>query len=107
MAEREYNVVFLCSGNSAHSVMAESAIGRWGKGKFKGYSAGSHPTGEINPMTQRVLRDLHYDLAGLRSKSWDEFARADSSPLDFVFTVCDQAAGDACPLWPGQPITAH
>ena len=107
MAEREYNVVFLCSGNSAHSVMAESAIGRWGKGKFKGYSAGSHPTGEINPMTQRVLRDLHYDLAGLRSKSWDEFARADSSPLDFVFTVCDQAAGEACPLWPGQPITAH
>ena len=89
------------------SIMAECAIGHWGKGKFKGYSAGSHPTGEINPMTLRVLRDLHYDLAGLRSKSWDEFARADSPPLDFVFTVCDQAAGEACPLWPGQPITAH
>src|SRR6516164_8059672 len=107
MVEREYQVLFLCTGNSARSIMAESAIGRWGKGKFKGYSAGSHPTGEINPMTQRVLRDLHYDLAGLRSKSWDEFARADGPPLDFVFTVCDQAAGEACPLWPGRPITGH
>ena len=88
--------------------MAECAIGRWGKAKFKGHSAGSHPTtGEINPMTLRVLRDLHYDLAGLRSKSWDKFAHADSTPLDFVFTVCDQAAGEVCPLWPGQPITAH
>src|SRR5262249_21122465 len=79
----------------------------WGKGKFKGYSAGSHPTGEINPMTLRVLRDLHYDLGGLCSKSWDEFARADGPQLDFVFTVCDQAAGEMCPLWPGQPVTAH
>ena len=87
--------------------MAECAIGRWGKGKFKGYSAGSHPTGEIHPMTLQVLRDLHYDLSGLRSKSWGEFARVDSPAPDFVFTVCDQAAGEACPLWPGQPITAH
>jgi arsenate reductase len=107
MVEREYHVLFLCTANSARSIMAECAIGRWGKGKFKGYSAGSHPTGEINPMTLRVLRDLHYDLAGLRSKSWDEFARTDSTPLDFVFTVCDQTAGEVCPLWPGQPITAH
>ena len=84
-----------------------TALLDWGKGKFKGYSAGSHPSGEINPMTLRVLRDLHYDLVGLRSQSWDEFARADSPLLDFVFTVCDQAAGEACPLWPGHPITAH
>jgi arsenate reductase len=87
--------------------MAECAIGRWGKGNLRGHSAGSHPTGEIHPMTMRVLRDLHYDLTGLRTKSWDEFGRADSPPLDFVFTVCDQAAGEACPLWPGQPVTAH
>jgi arsenate reductase len=107
VAERVYNVLFLCTGNSARSIIAECAIGRWGRGKFKGYSAGSRPAGEINPMTLRVLRDLHYDLTRLRSKSWDEFARADSPPLDFVFTVCDQAAGEACPLWPGQPITAH
>lgn len=107
MAEREHQVLFLCTGNSARSIMAECAIGRWGKGKFRGYSAGSHPTGEIHPMTLHVLRDLHYDLTGLRSKRWDEFARVDSPPLDFVFTVCDQAAGEACPLWPGQPVTAH
>jgi arsenate reductase len=107
MTEREHQVLFLCTGNSARSIMAECAIGRWGKGKLRGYSAGSHPTGEIHPMTLHVLRDLHYDLTGLRSKSWDEFARADSPPLDFVFTVCDQAAGEACPLWPGQPVTAH
>jgi len=107
MAEREYQVLFLCTGNSARSIMAECAIGRWGKGKFTGYSAGSHPSGPIHPMTLRVLRDLRYDLTGLRSKSWDEFACVGSQPLDFVFTVCDQVVGEVCPLWSGQPITAH
>jgi|SRR5581483_8544124 len=107
MADRVYNVLFLCTGNSARSIMAECAIGRWGGGRFKGFSAGSHPKGEIHPMTLRVLRELRYDVAGLRSKSWDEFAAAGAPPLDFVFTVCDQAAGEVCPLWPGQPITAH
>jgi len=87
--------------------MAECAIGRWGKGKFHGFSAGSHPRGEIHPMTLRILRELNYDTTSLRSKSWDEFALPGSPPLDFVFTVCDQAAGEVCPLWPGQPITAH
>ena len=87
--------------------MAECAIGRLGKGKFRGFSAGSHPKGEIHPMTLRILRELNYDTSSLRSKSWDEFALPDSPPLDFVFTVCDQAAGEACPFWPGLPITAH
>ena len=107
MDRREFNVLFLCTGNSARSVMAECAIGRWGKGKFKGFSAGSHPKGAIHPMTLRLLKELNYETSGLRSKSWDEFARPGSPPLDFVFTVCDQAAGEMCPVWPGQPITAH
>jgi len=107
MRDREYNVLFLCTGNSARSIMAECAITRWGRGKFRGFSAGSHPKGAVHPMALQVLQDLHYPVAGLRSKSWNEFARPDSPPLDFVFTVCDQVAGEQCPVWPGQPITAH
>ena len=107
MPQREFNVLFLCTGNSARSVMAECAISRWGKGKFKGFSAGSHPNGTIHPMTLELLNELNYETSKLRSKSWDEFARAESPPLDFVFTVCDQAAAEPCPIWPGQPITAH
>jgi len=107
MANREYNVLFLCTGNSARSIMAECAINRWAKGKFKGFSAGSHPKDAIHPMTLELLRELNYETSHLRTKSWDEFARADSPPLDFVFTVCDRAAAEQCPVWPGQPITAH
>jgi arsenate reductase len=107
MRTREFNVLFLCLGNSARSIMAECAIGRWGKGKFKGFSAGSHPRGAIHPLTLEVLNELNYETSGLRSKSWDEFSRPDSPPLDFVFTVCDQVKGEVCPVWPGQPLTAH
>ena len=107
MADREFNVLFLCTGNSARSIMAECAINRWGRGKFRGFSAGSHPRGALHPRTLALLGELNYETAALRSKSWDEFARPDSPPLDFVFTVCDQAAGETCPVWPGQPITAH
>ena len=107
MANREFNVLFLCTGNSARSVMAECAIERWGKGRFHGFSAGSHPKPEIHPTALQLLKELNYETSGLRSKSWDEFARPDSPPLDFVFTVCDQAAAEPCPVWPGQPITAH
>jgi arsenate reductase len=107
MATREFNVLFLCTGNSARSIMAECAMNRWGKGKFKASSAGSHPAGAVHPMTLQLLNELNYETRRLRSKSWDEFARADSPPLDFVFTVCDQVAGETCPVWPGQPITAH
>jgi protein-tyrosine-phosphatase len=107
MANREFNVLFLCTGNSARSVMAECAMNRWGKGKFKASSAGSHPAGAVHPMTLSLLKELNYETSGLRSKSWDEFAQPDGSPLDFVFTVCDKVAGEMCPVWPGQPITAH
>jgi arsenate reductase len=107
MANREFNVLFLCTGNSARSIMAECAMNRWGKGKFKAFSAGSHPAGAVHPMALQLLNELNYETRRLRSKSWDEFARADSPPVDFVFTVCDKVAGEMCPVWPGQPITAH
>ncbi len=107
MAQREFNVLFLWTGNSARSLTAECAINRWGKSKFKGFSAGSHPKGAIHPLALEPLKELNYDTLNLRSKSWDEFARTDSLPLNFVFTVCDQAAAEPCPVWPGQPITAH
>ena len=104
---RPYNVLFLCTGNSARSVMAEAILNRFGAGKFVAYSAGSTPKGEVHPETIALLRRLNYEVSGFRSKSWDEFAKRDSPPLDFVFTVCDNAAGESCPVWPGQPMTAH
>lgn len=108
MAERgAFNVLFLCTGNSARSVMAECALNRWGEGRFKGFSAGSHPKRAVHPTTLRLLENLNYRTEGLRPKSWDEFAAPGSPPLDFVFTVCDHAAGEVCPVWPGQPMTAR
>jgi arsenate reductase len=108
MVDKLYNVLFLCTGNSARSIMAECAINRWGLGKFRGFSAGSQPKGKIHPMALRLLERLNYRTAGLRSKDWAEFAeRAGGPPLDFVFTLCDAAAGEVCPAWPGQPMTAH
>ena len=108
MVDKLYNVLFLCTGNSARSIMAECAINRWGLGKFGGFSAGSHPKGKIHPMALRLMERLNYQSAGLRSKDWAEFAEgAGGPPLDFVFTLCDSAAGEVCPAWPGQPMTAH
>jgi protein-tyrosine-phosphatase len=107
VAERPFNVLFLCTGNSARSIMAEAILARLALGKFRAFSAGSQPKGDINPQARALLQSLGYDTAVLRSKSWHEFARPGAPDLDFVFTVCDNAAGETCPVWPGQPMTAH
>jgi arsenate reductase len=105
--DRAYNVLFLCTGNSARSILVESLLAHWGKGRFRAFSAGSFPKGAVHPMALDLLRSLRLPAEGMRSKSWNEFATPDSPVMDFVFTVCDQAAGEVCPIWPGQPITAH
>jgi protein-tyrosine-phosphatase len=107
MSERAFNVLFLCTHNSARSIIAESILNRRGKGKFRAFSAGSHPSGRVHPYALDLLKVLNYDVSALRSKSWDEFAAAGAPKLDFVFTVCDDAANEVCPVWPGQPMTAH
>lgn len=107
MTDRSYNVLFLCTGNSARSILAESILAKDGAGRFNAFSAGSQPKGVVNPFALKVLDALDYPTAGLRSKPWDEFAVAGAPVMDFVFTVCDSAAGESCPVWPGQPMTAH
>lgn len=107
MTDRVFNVLFLCTHNSARSVMAECILNRIGRGRFRAFSAGSMPSGQINPQVKALLERLGYPLADARSKSWDEFAEAGAPPMDFVFTVCDNAAGEVCPIWPGMPMTAH
>jgi arsenate reductase (thioredoxin) len=104
---RTYNVLFLCTGNSARSILAEAILNREGAGRFHAYSAGSQPKGEVHPAALQMLDDLGFSTEGYRSKDWNEFAAAGAPPLDFVFTVCDNAAGEVCPIWPGQPMTAH
>ncbi|RPI34687.1 MAG: arsenate reductase ArsC [Hyphomicrobiaceae bacterium] len=107
MSDRLYNVLFLCTHNSARSVIAECVMNRLGAGKFKAYSAGSQPSGKVHPFALELLQQLTYDTRGLRSKSWEEFAQPSAPRLDFVFTVCDDAANEVCPVWPGQPMSAH
>jgi arsenate reductase len=107
MPDRTFNVLFLCTGNTARSILAESILRKEGRGRFQSFSAGSQPKGAVNPFAIKVLRDMDYPVDDLRSKSWEEFARAGAPVMDFVFTVCDNAAGEACPIWPGQPMTAH
>jgi protein-tyrosine-phosphatase len=107
MPHRPYNVLFLCTGNSARSIIAEAILNKTAPGRFNAYSAGSHPKGQVNPHALDMLGRLGYDTSAFRSKAWDEFAAPGAPPLDFVITVCDSAAGEVCPIWPGQPMTAH
>jgi protein-tyrosine-phosphatase len=105
--DEPFNVLFLCTGNSARSILAEQLVNHWGSGRFRGYSAGSQPKGTVHPIAIELLQHMKLPTAGLRSKSWDEFAAPGAPPLHFVFTVCDNAAAEVCPVWPGQPMTAH
>jgi arsenate reductase (thioredoxin) len=107
MTQQPFNVLILCTGNSARSILGEALVNHWGRGKFVGYSAGSSPKGQVHPIALELLAQLKFPTEGLRSKSWDEFAAPGAPKLDFVFTVCDNAAGEVCPVWPGQPMTAH
>lgn len=107
MGDKTYNVLFLCTGNSARSILAEALLNHLGKGRFRAFSAGSYPAGKVNPLAVELLQKSKLPVAELRSKSWDEFAAPNAAEFDFVFTVCDNAAGEACPAWPGQPMTAH
>jgi arsenate reductase len=107
MTARVYNVLFICTGNSARSILAEALVDHWGKGRFRGFSAGSFPKGQVHPLALQLLQKLGLSTGGLRSKGWDEFAQPGAPAMDFVFTVCDQAAGEICPIWPGKPVTAH
>jgi len=104
---KTYNVLFICTGNSARSILAEGILNTMGQGRFHGYSAGSHPKGQVHPLALATLERMNLPVRGYRSKSWDEFAVSDAPELDFIFTVCDNAAGEVCPVWPGKPVTAH